>query len=141
VPTVTDIADAVAAELNTHSFSQSFTAQRQYVPTFELAEMKDLHVTVVPKSVTTAIATRSSDQVDYAVDGIQQKLGSDPVAQADGLMALVTEVARFLKGRRLAAAPEVSWVQTTNEPIFSPEHYEQLRQFTSVLTVTYRTIE
>ena len=139
---VTDIADAVVFELNGGSFSQAFTAERAYQPVFDLKDMKDLHVTVVPKSVTTAMASRADDQVDCAVDiGIQKKLTSGDNAEIDALMALVQEIAGFLNRRPLAAAGDVVWVQTTNEPIFSPEHLEQLRQFTSVLTVTYRVID
>ena len=139
---VTDIADAVVAELNGGNFSEAFTAERAYQPTYELPDMQTLRVTVVPKSVTTAIASRADDQVDYAVDiGIQKKLGENPDAEADELTALVAEIAAFLNRRPLAAAPEVVWVKTANEPIFSPEHFEQLRQFTSVLTVTYRALE
>ena len=29
-------------------------------------------------------------------------------------------------------------MSVANEPVFAPEHLEQWRQFTSVLTVTYR---
>ena len=138
---ITDIADAVVAELNGGSFSQAFTAERKYQPTYELSEMQTLHVTVVPKSVTTAIASRSDDQVDCAVDiGVQKKLGDDADTEADGLMALVEEIAAFLNRRALAGTPDAVWVRTANEPIFSPEHFEQMRQFTSVLTVTYRAL-
>ena len=139
---IEEIADAIVAELNAGSFGQTLGAERAYQPTFDLQEMKDLRVTVVPKSITTAVASRADDQVDFAIDiGIQKKLGSDADTEADVLMALVTEIAAFLNRRPLTAAPDVTWVSAANEPIFSPEHFEQLRQFTSVLTVTYRALE
>ncbi len=50
--TLVAVADAVVASLNAGTFSQQFTAERKYVPAFELAEMQTLHVTVVPKSVS-----------------------------------------------------------------------------------------
>ena len=46
-----EIADAVAAELAAGQFSQDFTPQRRVLPMFELAELTELHVTVVPKAV------------------------------------------------------------------------------------------
>ena len=139
---IADIADAVVAELNAGSFSETLGVERAYQPTFDLKDMKDLHVTVVPKSVTTAPASRADDQIDFAIDiGIQKKLGSDAKAEADALMALVSEIAAFLNRRPLTAMPDVVWVSAVNEPIFSPDHFEQLRQFTSVLTVTYRAVE
>jgi len=138
MPTVIDIADAITQALNGHSFSQSFTARRCYVPTFDLKEMKDLHVTVVPRGVEMATVSRSMVQHDARIDiGIQQKLPADTagdMATIDALMGLVEEVADFVRatGRFGGAA----WVKTENMPIYSPEHLEQLRQFTSVLTLT-----
>ncbi len=49
---IAEIADAVVAELNATAFSQSLVATRSYLPRFDLAEMKELRVTVVPKGVT-----------------------------------------------------------------------------------------
>ncbi len=63
---IVDIAEAVVTELNAPStvlgaggtFSQSFTARRLYRPEFDLAEMGDLHVTVVPKGIETSGTSR-----------------------------------------------------------------------------------
>ncbi len=37
--------------------------------------------------------------------------------------------------------PSASWLSTTDEPVYSPGHLEELRQFTSVLTVTFRVVK
>lgn len=63
---ITDIADAVTAELNTApagTFSPAFTAVRRVLPTFELPELMALQVTVVPKgvSISGAIPMRNAD--------------------------------------------------------------------------------
>ncbi len=137
---VTDIADAVVAELNAAAFTKPFTSVRGYQPTYDLKDMKDLHVTVVPKARSVSLASRAADLVEYSVDvGVQQKIAND--GDVDGLMVFVEEIAAFLNRRRLTYADDVAWAQTVNEPIFSPEHLGQLRQFTSVLTVTYRAVE
>ena len=65
---ITDIADAVVAEINSGSFIQPVAAQREYLPDFELPEMQTLQVTVVPKSVTTLPGGRAHNQHDYAID-------------------------------------------------------------------------
>jgi len=137
---IVEIANAVADALNSHSFSQPFTARRHYVPTFDLKEMKTLHVTVVPRGVEIANVSRSTVQSGVQIDiGIQQKLPApaDPAgdqAFIDTLMSLVEEVADFI--RVTSRFGDASWVKTANTPIYSPEHLEQLRQFTSVLTLT-----
>ena len=137
--TITDIADAVVAELNGHTFSQSLVAVRYYRPVFDLGEMRTLHVSVVPKGVTIERADRSRNQYDFAIDvAVQKKFEKGDAAELDPLMALVEEVADFFRLRRLAAYPDAVWVRTDNVPVYAPEHLEEFRQFTSVLSLTFR---
>jgi hypothetical protein len=139
-----DIAVAVVGELNGGTFSQSFTAVRTYLPVYDLAEMADLHVTVVPKGVTSQVASRDASQLEISIDiAVQKKLlssGAADTAEIDVLMDLCEEIADFLRQRRLAAFPAAAWVRTDHVAIYSPEHLEQLRQFTSVMTVIYRAM-
>lgn len=137
--TIIAIADAVVASLNAGTFSQPFTAQRRYQPSFELPEMQALHVSVVPRSVSITSATRENGYFDCAIDiGVQKKVNPETPAEIDALMTLMDEIADHLRLRRLDAAPQAAWLSIQHEPIFAPEHLDQLRQFTSVLTVTYR---
>jgi hypothetical protein len=140
--TVIEIADAVVTALSGHAFGQPFTAQRCYVPAFDLKDMKDLHVTVVPRGLEMSTATRSLLQDDVQIDvAVQKKLpvdtSGDKVA-IDALMSLVQEVADFI--RATGRFGDAVWVKTENKPIYSPEHLEQLRQFTAVLTLTLRAM-
>jgi len=139
---VIDIADAVAAELAGGSFSEEFTPERRVLPDFELADLAGLRMTIVPKGVEIAGASRSLSQHDVQIDvGVQKKLGSDLDAEVAALCGLVEEIAAFLKGRRLAGVPNAAWVRTANEPVYSPEHLAEKRLFTSVLTITYRAMK
>ncbi|MCC7407481.1 MAG: hypothetical protein IT442_05380 [Phycisphaeraceae bacterium] len=141
--TILDIADAVTAELNspTSPLASQVVAQRHYKPTFDLKELKDLRVVVVPKAVENTGATRTLMQMDVQIDvGVLKKLGDDPVAEADELMTLVEAIAAYLRSRPLAGVPGAAWVRCENTPIYAPDHLEQLRQFTSVLTLTYRVL-
>jgi len=136
-----DIADAVAAELASGSFSQTIAPQRMVLPEFGLEDLADLRVTVVPKAVEVTASTRSVCQHDVQIDiGVQKKLGKDLDAEVPALCELVDEIAAFLKRRPLAAAPHAAWVRSANEPIYAPEHLAEQRVFTSVLTVTYRAM-
>jgi hypothetical protein len=139
--TITDIADAVVTELNGHTFSQTLTAVRYYRPVFDLGEMKTLHVSVVPKGVTIERADRSHNQYDFAIDvAVQKKLSSGDATELDPLMSLVEEIADFFRLRRLASCSSAIWVRTDNVPVYAPEHLEEFRQFTSVLTLTFRVV-
>lgn len=136
---ITDIADAVVAALNGHTFSQTLTAARAYCPVFELQDMKDLRVTVVPKAVELTTAGRGLAQSDVQIDiGVQKKLADTDDAEIDALMGLVQEIADFI--RATGRFGDAAWIKTDNAPIYSQEHLGELRQFTSVLTLTLRVM-
>jgi len=139
--TLTDIAEAVKDELNAGDFSQEFEAVRLYQPLFELPEMKTLHVTVVPHGVEMVVSSRSLVQHDYQVDvAVQKKFDTDEAVELDPLMALVEEIVDFFRLRRSEAVPDAAWAKTENSPVYSQEHMEQFRQFTSVVTLTFRVL-
>jgi hypothetical protein len=114
---------------------------RSYRPQYDLAEMAALHVTVVPKGAEIAAVSRSGVQYDVSVDvAVQQHLENEDAAAIDPLMALVEEIADFFRTHRLAPCPNVAWLRTENDPAWSPGHLEEYRQFTSVLTLTFRVV-
>jgi len=142
-----DTADAVAAELNAAeagTFSEEFEARRLVLPKFELADLADLKVSVVPKGVEFENASRDARRCDISVDiGVQQKVGKDIDAEVERLCGLVEQIADYLAGRRLIASgmSGVSFLSIANEPIYSTEHLADDLVFTSVLTVTYRALK
>ena len=138
---ITDIAEAVVAQLNAGTFSLAFTAERAFLPVFELSDLKDLRVTVVPKSVRITPGGRSHNQHDCAIDvAVQKKLDAADNVEIDPLMTLVDEIADFFRLRRLESYPGAIWLRTENEPVYSQEHLDQLRQFTGLLTFTFRVM-
>jgi len=140
-----DIADAVVAELNGHTFSQEFTAARSYRPVYSREEMKDLHVTVVPAGFTIELAGRNQSQTDYVVEvGVQHAPETLDTAALDSLMGLVEEIVTFFKFRRLASYNTAVCMKAALaagcERGYAAEHVDQLQQFTSVLALTFRVI-
>lgn len=132
------IADAVTAELNGTVFSQPFVAQRSYVPTYDLQSMNDLKVTVVPKALSNVALDRSRDSCDYLIDVAVQKKTTAQPDSVDPLMLLVEEIADHLRSQPLASFPGARCMNVENAPVFAPDHLQELRQFTSVLTLTFR---
>jgi len=138
---ITDVADALVVELNAASLSLPLTAARHYVPSFELKDMKDLHVSVVPKGVVITKSDRSRNTNDFQIDvAVQKKFETGDAAEIDPLMTLVEEIADFFRLRRLTAYPNAHWIKTEHAPIYAQEHWDELRQFTSVLTLTFRVV-
>lgn len=143
--TPSTIAEAVLAEINGSAslITQPATIARAYRPMFDLKELADLHVTVVARSIMMEMATRSLTQSDIEIDvGVMKKLSDDLSGndEMDAMMELVRDIVAFFDRRALAAAPTALWVRTENDPIYLPEHIDQHRQFTSVITLTYRVM-
>ena len=136
---IIDIADAIVAELNDHSFSVSFVSTREYAPEFELKELAELKVTVVPRGLERNIAGRGSRQNDYQVDiAIQKRVANND--DCDNLMGLVQEIVEYLDDKTLSDYPTARWFKTNNDPIFAPDHIQDKRCFTSILTLAYRVL-
>jgi len=140
---ITDIADAVAKALNEapeETFSLDFEAIRRNEPTFDLEQLKDLVVCVAPKSISETPASRSSFQTDYAIDvGVLKRVADQD--EQDGLLEFMDELRRFFRWRTLRIGDmAATCVKTENEPPYWPNHLRELRQFTSVLTLTFRVI-
>ena len=111
------------------------------MPSFALQDMKDLHVSVVPKGVVITKGDRSRNTYDVQVDvAIQKKFNKGDATEIDPLMNLVEEIADYFRLRRLDSYPAAHWLKAEHSPIYSQEHWDELRQFTSVLTFTFRVV-
>lgn len=137
-----DIADAIVSELAGHTFSEPLTVTRRVLPEYELSQLKNLTVTVVPKSVGINNITRESSSYNVAIDiGIQQKISKDTDADVARLSGIVTELVSFLNRRKLTAFPAAQFKTIVNEPVYAPEHLSQKRLFTSIVTLVYKVID
>lgn len=135
---ILDIADAVVAELNAHAFSRPVTAERHYLPRFDLQEMSGLRVSVVPRALVNKPLDRGRDSFDYQIDvAVQQKIDLSKAA-LDALMVLVEEIADHFRKQPLAAFPSARCIEVKNEPVYAQEHLAEFHQFTSVVTLTFR---
>lgn len=138
--TVSAIASAVAAKMNATGFSREFEAEVVFRPIFDLRNLKTLKVSVVPRAVSFERASRNANSRLVQVDiGIQRKLTDE--SDIEPLLELVEEITLcFGVGKRLPEYPEALCVEIENEPVYAPEHIEQYRQFTSVVTLTFEVI-
>ena len=129
------VSDAVTAALNAESFSLAFTAERVLVPVLKLKDTDTLHVLVAPRARPISRFTRGSDWSDVEIDvGILQRPSDITNTNTNPLLALVEEIANFLTNRDMDIG---TWRITLNDPIDVPDHLQNLRQFTSVVRITY----
>lgn len=139
--TIVALADAVVSELNAKAWSLPFVARRLYRPRFEPADLGTLQVSVVPRALVIEAASRALDSREYRLDvAVQQKLDAESADQADRLLGLVEEIARHFRLRRPAAMPSALCVKVENEPVYAVEHLDELRCFTSIITLSFRLV-
>ena len=132
------VADAVVESLNSATFSLPFEAIRYYQPKFDLKEMTTLHVSVVPRSIVEKRVSRTLKAFDCGIEiGVQQRVGTEK-SQLDALSNLVAEIRDRVRDVPLPAFPRSPVMELVIDPIFAPEHLDELRQFTSVVRVTFR---
>ena len=137
--TVIQIADSVVAEINAGDFSKkSLSAQRLYVPNFDLEDMKELRVTVVPREVEYLPLDRVSNKYHATIDvAIQKKFSKGDAKEIDPLVMFVEELADYFRLKRLNSYVAARCIKVENAVLYSTEHWTQFNQFTSLLTLTF----
>jgi len=136
--TVLQVADSVTAQLNVAEFDHEFVAQRMYVPNFDLEDMKELRVSVVPRDVELFPHDRAHNRYHCRVDiAVQKKFSKGTNDEIDPLVDLVEKIADEFRLKRLASFQVARCVKAEHTVLYSSEHWEQLRQFTSLLTLTF----
>ena len=136
--TVLQVADSVTAQLNAAEFDFDFVAERMYVPNFDLEDMKELRVTVVPRDVELFPHDRAHNKYHCRVDvAVQKKFSKGTNEEIDPLVDLVEKITDEFRLKRLVSFPAARCVKAEHAVLYSSEHWEQLRQFTSLLTLTF----
>jgi hypothetical protein len=137
------VVEAVAGQLNAHTLSLPFTAVASLRPAYDLADLKTLHVTVVPYKVIEKPLARRATQGDYLVDvAVQKKVNVDDADQTDPLLNLLEEIGDHFRFAALATVPPAICIGTEYivgaEAGYAPEHLEKFRQFTGIRRLTFR---
>lgn len=140
-------AQAIADELNAHTFTLRFVAERSYRTDLELEDLDTLHVDVVPVNASSDLATEGSVVYPCQVDiGVRKKFeskdhdktGEIDRDEIDRLMLLVQEIHEFLVRRRLATFEEAVWKSADIRAWYLPRHLREFRQFTGLIRVVFR---
>ena len=131
---IIEIAKAIVTSLNTE-FEETFTAERGYAPPhFDLTDLDDIQVTVVPAEVDCRPACRTGETGDYSIDvGVQKKVNKAVIAEADAIVKLADDVRKFLRFKHPIAA--ATWVGTHHIAVGIPEHWRD-----GVMTVVTRFV-
>tara|TARA_B100001094_G_scaffold330972_1_gene397724 strand:+ start:1965 stop:2456 length:492 start_codon:yes stop_codon:yes gene_type:complete len=122
------------------------TAEMHWLPYFEMEEMNVTNITVVPRQHTSVVKSRTHLEHEVAVDvGIQRRLKrgqKDEDTEIGWYVALADDIRSLLSHDDfdLSSGEHVSFLGINSETLLAPDHLNEMRQFTHVLTVTYRVI-
>jgi hypothetical protein len=130
MPEILKIAQAVADELS------EFDAKVSFVPEFELSELDEMRIAVVPLSTEYKTLSRSSHSELLKVSVGILKRGNETELLA--LLKFAEDVGLRFLNCKLARATCVS---VAYDPIYSPELLRQRNQFTSVIQLTFKQIQ
>ena len=110
------------------------------LPGVELDKLTALpQLSVVPKSVQPQHMTRAGRADNITIDiGVQAKITGRPEVDVPKLCRLARAVLDYMWGRKLTREPEAVFMEAGIDPVYAPEHLQQLRVFTSVVSVTYK---
>jgi hypothetical protein len=136
--TILQIADSVTNQLNAAELGFEFEAERLYVPNRDIEEMKPLRVSVVPRDVELLPHDRARNRCLYRIDvAIQKKFTQGTNQEIDPLLSFVEQIADEFRLKRLLSFQVARCIKVEHTVLYSSEHWEQLRLFTSLLTLTF----
>ena len=127
---VLNIANAVAAELS------DYHAEVLFFPEFELRELEEMRVVVVPTGTEYKTLSRAvHEELPKVQIGFLKRGCEDELPE---LLQLVEGLGLGFLNRRLAGA---MCVCVAYNPIYLPEHLRERGQFTSVIELTFKTVK
>lgn len=127
---ILNLARAVAEEL------KEYKAELLYFPEFELRDLDDLRIVVVPAGTQYKTLSRSThEELPKVQIGILKRCQEDAL---DEMLCFVEKLGLGFLNRKLAGGTCVSVIYN---PIYSPEHLRERGQFTSVIELVFKVLK
>lgn len=127
---VLNVAEAVAAELS------EYGAEVSFFPEFELRDLDDMRVVVVPLSTEYKTLSRAvHEELPKVQIGVLKRCGEDGL---NDMLRFVEGLGLGFLNKKLVGA---TCVCVAYNPIYSPEHLRERGQFTSVIELTFKLVK
>ena len=124
------IAEAVTAEL------EKYNAELLFFPEFELRDLDEMRIVVVPVGTQYKTLSRSShEELPKVQLGVLKRGCEDTLSE---LLQFVEALGLGFLNKKLAGA---TCVCVAFNPIYSPDHLRERGQFTSVIELTFKTVK
>lgn len=132
---VNDIAADVVSVINDGGLG--IVAVLDYEAVYTLDETETMKVVVDPGSLTYTQHTRVETMKEVVIDVVVLlKVVKFPDDMQTGL-DMMEDIAALFDRSTTMTNSKALWIETTNDPSYMREHVENMRQFTSVLSLTF----
>jgi hypothetical protein len=140
--TALNLADAVVDSLKTLTYGGSqLSAVRSLFPFYELKDLSNLKITVVPREVEISNFDREASAFDYEIDVSVQKAVESPDAEEVGtLMDLAETIAKSFR-RKVYANLNNAACFKQSITLYSSEHIQAPSVFTSIVKLSFKIIK
>lgn len=134
---LTQLANAIAAELSITAFSVDVTVVQEYPPLRDIVEQRTMHMIVSPRSVSSVLDSRQDSERIYTVD-VTLAIGTDRVADVDvdPISKVSEEVHTALERKTLISDPVLDWMRI-DQGEFVPDEGVRYRVTSRTLTLSY----
>ncbi len=123
------------AQAVTDSLSE-YKAELLYFPEFELRDLNEMRIAVVPSGTEYKTVSRSAhEELPKVQIGILKRCDEDGL---DAMLQFAEKLGLGFLNRKLAG---VTCVAVVYNPIYSPEHLRERGQFTSVIELTFKVLK
>lgn len=127
---ILNLAHAVAEDL------REYKAELLYFPEFELRDLDDLRIVVVPAGTQYKTLSRAAhEELPKVQIGILKRCREDAL---DEMLCFAEKLGLGFLNRKLAGGTCVSVIYN---PIYSPEHLRERGQFTSVIELVFKVLK
>jgi hypothetical protein len=135
---VLELANAVTTELSRAQFSQWFEPKFEFRPLDDLAELRDLHVSVVPGGFGNFKLDRGFDTADYCVHVIVRQKTDMNASRLAALVALMQEIADHFWKNPLPGFQNAYCLEVASDPLYSLSDLEKRMDFVGRIRLVYR---
>lgn len=143
------LTDSLAARLSAATYTATYStlsAEKAYMPNYDLEDMDTLKVSVIPREVIISTTSRGAEQHDYTLSVVLAKRTGGTTAEIDNLLELVENIVDHLRSDDLPTVSEYPWPSEATwfgvglDPVWSQEHLEERRVFFTAINVQYRAV-
>ena len=132
-------AEAIKDMLNAGTFTESFTATREYILYQRLQEISDLTVWVVPAERDTELESRTKDKNTYTISiTVMNKCGTNE--QIDALQDLAEEIYLHFRRGELTSLENYKLTGFESPTLYSPDELATANLYVSEISILITNI-